>query len=148
MSNERPFVYDKAKYHDQSVQEHDLPDNHAYHHTTYFLAWLIRNRLMSEWFETEAKDEIAKYRAGDISVNDLYEWWDCCLISDMLNDEGNAFAQAYFDFDKGRYIADYEQHLLGDLPSIFHLPYTTEYEAMIHRVVDDRYREWKAENDA
>ena len=143
-----PFVYDKAKYHDDSVAQHDLPDHHAYHHTTYFLSWLLANRLMSEWFEAEGKDEIAKYRSRKMSVNELYEWWDCCLISDMLSDRGNAFARAYFDFDNGTYLADYEQHLLGDLPTIFHLPYTPENEAVIHRVIDERYRAWKAKNDA
>lgn len=137
------YVYDKAKYHDDSVQEQRLPETHAYHHTTYFLSWLLKHHLMSEWFESEGKAEIAKYRAGEISVNDLYEWWDCCLLSDMLNDEGNAFAKAYFDFDRGAYIADYEKHLLGTLPTIFHLPYTAENEATIHRVIDERYRAWK-----
>jgi hypothetical protein len=144
MSGDDPFVYDKAKYHDQSVEEQGLPGHHAYHHTTYFLSWLVKNRLMSEWFEQEGKAEIARYRAGEISINELYEWWDCCLISDMLSERGNAFARDYFDFDKGKYVADYEKHLLGDLPTVFHLPYTAEREAVIHRVIDERYAAWKA----
>lgn len=61
----------------------------------------------------------------------------------MLNREGNAFAQAYFDFDKGKYLEDYSKHLQKNLATQLHVPYTAENEATIHAIIDKRYKEWK-----
>lgn len=143
MSASITFVYDKAKYHDESIQSLGLPDEHAYNHTTFFMSWLVRNHLMSEDFEYVKGNPVNDYRHGKISINKLYEWWDCCLISDMLNREGNAFAQAYFDFDKGKYLEDYSKHLQKNLATQLHVPYTAENEATIHAIIDKRYKEWK-----
>lgn len=143
MSATNPFVYDKAKYHEESVRSLGLPEEHAYNHTTFFMSWLVKNHLMSDDFEKDKNNPVSDYRNGKISINRLYEWWDCCLISDMLSAEGNAFAQTYFDFDKGRYLKDYSKHLQRDLPTPFHVPYTAENEVTIHAVIDKRYREWK-----
>lgn len=142
MSTDEPFVYDKAKYHSDSVQEEGLPEEHAYHHTTFFLSWLLKKHFMSDWFESEGKDEIAKYRAGKISVNQLYEWWDTCLVSDMLSNEGNAFAMHYFEFEKGAYLAEYAKHLQGSLPTEFHVPYNPENEVIAHKMISEQYEKW------
>ena len=144
MQSDDPYVYDKAKYHFESVDDFGLPEEHAFNHTTFFLSWLVAHDLMSEWFCAECADELAKYKEGTATVNELYEWWDTCLISDMLSDEGNAFATSYFDFEKGKYIADYQANLQRDLPSEFHVPYTAENEALIHAVISRRFKEWKA----
>jgi len=137
------FVYDKAKYHIESVEKFKLPDEHAYNHTTFFMSWLVQNRLMSEWFEEECRSEVASYRDGKISINQLYEYWDTCLISEMLSPEGNAFANDYFNFDRGAYLKDYSKHLQRDLPSEFHVPYTSTNETIAHRFISERYQTWK-----
>jgi hypothetical protein len=142
MSDEDRHVYDKAKYHSQSVHEHGLPEEHAYNHTTFFMSWLIKNGLMSSWFEEEAKAELQQFRNGTLTVNKLYEYWDGCFISDMLSNDGNAFARAYFDFENGKYLADYCKCLQKALPSEFHVPYTEANEALIHNVISQRYQEW------
>jgi len=74
----------------------------------------------------------------------VYEWWDRCLISDMLSDEGNAFAQAYLDFERGEYLRDYAQVLQRDLPSEFHVAYTEQNYQSMRAVIDARYAGWKA----
>lgn len=141
MKPSNPYAYDKAKYHDETIQTLGLPEEHAYNHTTFFMAWLVKNHLMSEEFENDGP--VNDYRHEKITINKLYEWWDCCLISDMLSLEGNAFAQAYFDFNKGSYLKDYHERLQKNLPSEFHVPYTAENEATIHAVIDQRFKEWK-----
>lgn len=75
MSASITFVYDKAKYHDESIQSLGLPDEHAYNHTTFFMSWLVRNHLMSEDFEYVKGNPVNDYRHGKISINKLYEWW-------------------------------------------------------------------------
>jgi hypothetical protein len=138
-----PHVYDKAKYHYESVEEHGLSEEHAANHTVYFLRWLIENDLMSDEFIEESGDEIAKFRAGKATIHDVYNWWDCCLIDDMLSDEGNAFAMHYFDFETGKYLQDYTKLLQGDLPSEFHVEYNEENYQALKKVIDRRYRAWK-----
>ena len=49
-----PHVYDKAKYHDETIEQHGLPEEHAANHTVVFLRWLIENDLMGESFITES----------------------------------------------------------------------------------------------
>ena len=98
-----PVVYDKAKYHLESVEQYGLDEEQAYVHTAFFLGWLIEHDMMSEEFLEESAAQISDFKARKITPIQIYEWWDGCLIDDMLSDEGNAFAQSYFDFDKGKY---------------------------------------------
>jgi hypothetical protein len=139
-----PHVYDKAKYHYETIEQHVLFAEHAANHTVFFLRWLIENNLMSDEFMEESGDEIAKFREGAASIHQVYEWWDCCLIDDMLSEEGNAFAMQYFDFDKGKYIHDYMELLQGSLPSEFHIDYNEANYQRMKEVIDGRYKEWKA----
>lgn len=137
-------AYDKAKYHYETIEEFGLPAEHACNPATFFLSWLIKNRLMSRRFERDGQSELALYLAGRMPINTLYyQRCDGCLMSDMLNDEGNAFAISYFDFQRGQYLQDYKTHLQKDLQSEFHVEYTPENERLIHTVIDKRYGEWK-----
>ena len=101
--NKSPYVYDKAKYHYETIEGHGLSEEHAYNHTTFFMSWLIQNKMMSDFFNKESDGQVDNYLQNKISINKLYEWWDCCLISDLLNEEGNEFAKYYFDFEKGSF---------------------------------------------
>jgi hypothetical protein len=140
----QPVVYDKAKYHDETVEEFGLPEEHAANHTVFFLRWLIEHSLVSSFFQTESADVLNAFRAGKASIHDVYAWWDRCLISDMLSDEGNAFAQAYFDFERGEYLRDYAQVLQRDMPSEFHVAYNEPNYQSMRSVIDARYAAWKA----
>ena len=143
MSQQGPVVYDKGKYHLETVEKYGLPESHAYHHTLYFFRWLIEHELMSDEFRSETQSFDPAGPTNE-AVLQTYEWWDCCLVDDMLSDEGNAFAMAYFDFDKGRYLADYIGLLQGDLPSEFHVDLTEENYQKLKPTIDQRYAEWKA----
>jgi hypothetical protein len=69
---------------------------------------------------------------------------DGCLIDDMLTDEGNAFASAYFDYEVGRYFDDLIGTLKGALPSEYHIPFNEETYGRIKPVIDRRYSAWKS----
>jgi hypothetical protein len=141
-----PHVYDKAKYHYDSIREHELSDEHAANHTVFFLRWLIEHDLMSQEFMEESVDILNKFRSGTAGIHQIYESWDCCLIDDMLSDEGNAFAMHYFDFEKGEYLQDYAAILQRDLPSEFHVDYSEANYERIQAVIERRYQEWKSQN--
>ena len=137
-------AYDKAKYHSETIEELGLPPHNASLLDVFFLSWLIKRGLTSGEFESAHSRELKRYRKDQLSIQDFYyERCDGCLVSDMLNDEGNAFATAYFDFQHGNYLADYEKHLQKDLPSAFHVTYTQENERRFHAVIDARYAQWK-----
>jgi hypothetical protein len=139
----QPFVYDKAEYHDETISELGLPDEHAANHTAFFLRWLIERSLMSDVFENEGGEILRAFREGRASIHDVYDWWDRCLVDDMLSAEGNAFAQYYFDFEHGEYLKDYSRVLQGELPTEFHVPYTEGNYRMIRDVIEDRYSAWQ-----
>ena len=143
MKKSRIHVYDKAKYHLEEVEGFGLPEEHAFHHTTFFFSWLIKNELLSESFCLSISGQVNDYLQGKITINQLYGSLDACLTSDMLNAEGNAFAKAYFDFNKGKYLDDYHQYLQKKLPSEFHVAYTKGNEDTIHAVISDRFIAWK-----
>ena len=48
MNQRRPVVYDKAKYHDDTVAEFGLTHEHSAIHILFFLGWLMDNDLMSD----------------------------------------------------------------------------------------------------
>jgi hypothetical protein len=144
MNTPSRYVYDKAKYHYESVEEAGLPDEHASNHTVPILRWLIENDLMSNFFLEEGAEPLARYKSGHLSIHGLYNWWDSCLIDDMLSEEGNAFGRHYFAFETGKYIPDYIATLQGRLPSEFHVVYSEGNYAKIRAVIDRRYAEWKA----
>ncbi len=146
--NSSTYIYDKAEYHFESVAKHGLPDHQAYNHTTFFISWLINKSFIARLFQDREKDNLDQYRSGAITINELYERWDCCLTSDMLTAEGNAFAREYFDFSTGIYLKDYSQHLQQGLQSEFHVAYTPENEAQIHQVINSRFNEWLIAHEA
>ena len=143
----QPVVYDKAKYHFESVEEHGLAEEQAYVPTAFFFGWLMAHDLMSAESLEDCAKQVEEFKARAITPHPIYEWWDCCLVDDMLSDEGNAFAQAYFDFETGRYLADYSEVLVKELPSEFHVEFNwANYDAMAARI-DHRYAEWRAGGD-
>jgi hypothetical protein len=72
-----------------------------------FLRWLIEHSLVSAFFETEGADILRAFRASEASIHDVYNSWDRCLVDDMLSEESNAFAQAYFAFERSNYLKNY-----------------------------------------
>ncbi|HEV8485461.1 MAG TPA: hypothetical protein VGV87_18100 [Blastocatellia bacterium] len=139
-----PFVYDKAKYHYETIEQYGLSEEHAANHTVVFFRWLIEHDLMNNFFVVESGRILETFRAREASIHEVYEWWDCCLIDEMLSDEGNRFARYYFDFAKGKYIHDYIELLQGSLPSEFHIDYPEENYQRMKEVIDTRYKEWKS----
>jgi len=139
----RPVVYDKAKYHYDGDYPDDLPIEQAFVHTGMFLGWIIDHDLYSDEFSKDSAQEIRAFKGRDMSGPQVYASWDGCLIDDMLNEEGNRFATAYFDFDHGDYLTDYEEILAADLPSTYHVQDTWENYETLKRKIDERYRQWR-----
>lgn len=139
-----PVVYDKAKYHSGGDFPADLSEAQALVHTGLYLGWLIERRLYSDEFADYAAGDIAAFRARERTGPQVYELCDGALVDDMLSTEGNAFSQAYFDFERGRYLADYQELLGNGLPSLYHVLDTWDNYERLKVRLDQRYGEWKA----
>lgn len=59
------------------------------------LGWCARQGLMSEWFRLQSVAELEELVAGRLSGPQLYAHWHGVFASDMLDDEGAAFARRY-----------------------------------------------------
>lgn len=139
----KPIVYDKAKYHRDSVEKKGLPEEQAEVHTAFYLGWLIDNDLYSEEFATENREIVDEYKRRKTTAMAIYEWWDCCLVDDMISERGKVFSQYYFDFENGKYTADYMKtfNVNGD-NDFFTVEYTWDNYAKIRKVIDNRYNKW------
>ena len=140
----KSYVYDKAKYHHNSPDfPKDLPMEQAFIHTGMFLGWVIDNGLYSEDFRNGAEEIIGAFKKREITGAKVFEHMDGVLTDQDLTDEGNAFAQDYFDFNKGEYLKDYEEVLASNLSSPFHVKDTWENYERLKQVIDRRHNDWK-----
>src|SRR5690349_20100576 len=104
-----PVVYDKAKYHAESVAEAGLKDGQQFVHTGMFLGWLVDHDLLEPEFAAEWSEDVRAFRERQITGPRLFARWDGALVNDMLSERGNAFAASYFDFKNGNFISDYQR---------------------------------------
>jgi hypothetical protein len=137
------IVFDKAKWHFQGDFPKDLGEEQAYVHTGIFLGWIIDNELYSEDFAEENVKEIRKFKARKMTGPDVYRAGDGVFLDDMLNEEGLAFTKAYFDFDKGKYLKDYEKILAADLPTTYHVQDSWENYDQLKPCIDKRFAAWR-----
>jgi len=88
-------IYDKAKYHYEGQFPSDVYREQAYVHMGMFLGWLVNRNFLDTIFSIDFKKEIDQFRAKIISCAELMRLVGGTLASDMLNQEGNKFAQDY-----------------------------------------------------
>ena len=118
----------------------DLPPEAAATHTGMFLAWAMSSGLASSMLAGDA----AELRARKVTPGAFfYNQCDGKLTDEDLNDEGNAFAQAYFDPEGAKYLNDYDAVLCHGLQTAYHVPDTwTSFDRLKPRL-DRRLVEWR-----
>ncbi len=68
---ESPVVYDKAKYHFETIENSGLPEIHAYIHTGMYLGWLIENDLFDNEFLDDFGDDVPRFKNKEITAPQL-----------------------------------------------------------------------------
>lgn len=139
---EKPVVFDRARYHLDSVREHELPDSQAAVHVGLFFGWATDRGLVARWVEDGAPDAFAAYRRREITGPLLLAAVDDALVDDQFTDVGLAFVANYYDPRCGAYVDDYLRTLAAGLPSEFHVADTRENAERIGAVLDSRYEDW------
>jgi len=136
--------YDDASWHSGGDFPKDLPDEAAATHTGMFVAWALLSGLAGDIHVRELPGAFEKLRSRSLTPGQFF--LDACdgkFTDEDLNDEGNAFAQAYFDFERGSYIEDYDRVLVGSLPSQYHVADTWENFEKLQPILDKRLAEWR-----
>ena len=137
-------VYDKAKYHIETVGEYRLPPERAGILPAYFFGWLIERDLLSAECKTQLASPIAAYLRRDLTALAAFDQADGVLMEAMLSEEGNAFALAYYGpGSSGPYVADFMEVAAPGLASQFHATYDWTKQALVNARIDKRHADWR-----
>ena len=140
--NENIFIYDDVSYHIEGNWPEDLELKQAYVHTGFYIGWLIDADLVSQLFKDDFGNEIRLFKNREITGPELYQKIDRRFASDMLNDDGNAFTNYYFDFEQGQYLNDYGHLLANICPSAYHVEDTWEHYKRIAKRIQEQHDYW------
>jgi hypothetical protein len=145
MINLDAMKYDDASWHYGGNFPADLPPEAGATHTGMFVVWAFLAGLAGELHTEECQEDLDRLRARELTPGRYFlAVCDGKFVDEDLNDEGNAFAQAYFDFEKGQYVSDYERVLCAGLPSVYHVEDSWESYQKLKPVLDQRLAEWRA----
>jgi len=136
--------YDDASWHYGGDFPKDLPPEAGATHTGMFVAWCMLNGLGGALHTEELPDILAELKSRKITPGRfIIKACDEKFTDEELTAEGNAFAKVYFDFETGKYLADYETALSHAYPSQYHVPDTWENFDKLAPVIATRFQNWK-----
>jgi hypothetical protein len=137
--------YDDASWHYGGDFPSDLPDEAGATHAGMFVAWAMLSGLAGELHLEEHPDGIEALRARSVTPGAFFlKYCDGKFTNEDVSDEGNAFAAAYFDFESGDYLSDYEDVLASELPTLYHVPDTWHCYDKLRPTLDARFEQWRA----
>ena len=137
------IAVDKAKWHNESIEEYGLPWENSAHHIAFFLRWCIERDFVNSEIQKMQLKNYEAVKAGEKSVVDYLLGFDGVFASNMLTLVGAAFSDFYFHIQKGQYLSDLEKTLQGSRPSIYHIDFNDENYAVIKAVIDQRFSVWR-----
>ncbi len=134
-------VYDKAKWHFGGDFPKDLPPYQGYVHIGLFLGWALDRGLEGALIRRDFADELSSYRAGKITATRLLQITDGVLDDQLLSEEGNRFAESYYE---ASYLSEYCD-LFPDAATCYHVQDTVDNARIVKVALDSRYEAWKKE---
>jgi len=136
--------YDDVSWHNGAAEyPKDLADEAAATHTGMFIAWALLSGLSGELHTKDMPDSVLRLQARSVTPGQFFLECDGKFVDEDLNGEGNAFTQAYFDLDKGRYLKDYDAVLCRGFATAYHVPDTWENFDKLKPLLDRRLAEWR-----
>jgi len=135
--------YDDASWHYGGDYPDNLPNEAAGTHTGMFVAWCMLNELAGELFLEDFPEDLEKLRSGEFTPGRWFiSFCDSKFTDEDLNDLGNDFAAAYYDFDNGEYLTDYENTLGSEFETLYHIPDTWDTYNKIEPLITKKYQAW------
>ena len=134
--------YDDVSWHTGAEEwPQGLAPEAAATHSGMFLAWALLEGLGGDVFDAEDHERLKK---RSVTPGRFFLDSDGKLVDEMLSEEGNRFAEAYFDLDKGQYLHDYDRVLCrGKVQVAYELPDTWENFDTLKPVLDRRLDEFR-----
>jgi hypothetical protein len=137
--------YDDASWHSEGDFPTDLPKTAGATHGGMFLAWALLSGLGGPIHIDDFAEDLEALKARKLTPGAyLLRACDGKLTDEDLNDEGNAFAQSYFDLQNGSYVKDYERTLGQDVSTLYHVEDSWDNFDRLKPVLDERFSTWKA----
>ena len=136
--------YDDASWHYGGDFPKDLPIEAGGTHISMYLVWCLLSGLGGELHELDYAEELQLLKKRSMTPNQYF--FDTCdgkFADEDLNEEGNAFTKAYFDYDEGAYLSDYDSLLAEGLPTIYHVDNSWENFDQLATIIKSRYDSWK-----
>lgn len=138
-------VYDKAKYHYEGDFPTDLPREQAYVFTGFFLGWIVDHEMYSEDVLNHYSRHVEDFKQRKLTSSQLYRQLGGVLAIDLLNEEGNKFANYYYcNLQSGEY-QEYMYHFMEQFdcnPSIYHVEDTWDNYFYMGQAIDSEYEYW------
>ena len=140
-----PHVYDKGKYHIDSIIESGYDEGQEYVHTALYITWLIENDMIADELIDGIEDYINSVKNHETTGMYFYkEIGDGGLDEYMLTNTGNEFSLYYFDLAKGKYIYDYQKAFnVGSGNQSFSVKDSIENYEKIKPYIDKAFIKWK-----
>ena len=137
--------FDDASWHYGGDFPEDLPKEAGGTHAGMFLAWALLNGLGGELFTSEEPELVNELQGKSITPGKFFlKYCDGKLTDEDLSGVGNRFTEAYFDFENGKYVEDYEELLARDLESLYHVPDTWETFEKLRPTLEKRFASWQS----
>jgi hypothetical protein len=140
------MTYDDASWHYGGDFPKDLPPEAGATHIGMFLAWALLLGLAGTPHLEHSRDLLARLKQRSITPGQFFI--DACdekFTDEDLNKEGNEFAAAYYDLEKGSFLADYESACGQEVPTLYHVPDTWQTYDRLKPILDQRFRMWQKE---
>ncbi|MEM7690495.1 MAG: hypothetical protein AAF291_15885 [Pseudomonadota bacterium] len=138
--------YDDASWHYGGDFPEDLPNENGATHIGMFVAWALLNGLQGPEYDDEMADALAALQNRTATPGEwVLEHCDGKFIDADLNDQGNAFAQAYYE--AGGTLADYINDYGGVLdtePTLYHTADSWENFDKLAPVISQRFEEFQS----
>ena len=137
--------YDDASWHYGATNfPKHLPQEAGATHTGMFVAWAFLSGLAGTLHTDDFPDDIPKLQQRIVTPGVFfYEACDGKFTDEDLNEVGNNFAQSYFNFEKGKYIKDYESLLGKNVPDLYCVADTWDNFDLLKPVLDKRFLNWR-----
>ncbi|WP_340608115.1 hypothetical protein [Xenorhabdus bharatensis] len=135
---------DRMDFYDDQKERQEFPCENRGTHIGFFLAWIIHHHLEGEEPQLLFKGELDAVRKREMTGRDFLI--ACCdeKLSIMdLNEEGAAFASAYYNTEDGGYFFDYNGNLAKDWSLFFHVEDSWQNYDIIDTVITKAYENWK-----
>jgi hypothetical protein len=135
--------YDDASWHYGGDFPTDLPQEAGATHIGMFVAWALLSGLGGEIHTEDFPEDVPSLESRKLTPGAFFiASCDGKFTDEDLNEEGNAFANDYFE--NGPYISDYEAVVGAGLPSLYHAEDSWGNFERVKHSIDQRLQAWRA----